>query len=124
MSGYASCCASAPVKGLNNISLSHSTWACAVMQFSCDDRKISCDDKLDEASKCITGGFRALGRSSVLWDAIFRRPSRLQANTSLLLDLAAHLVLNEFQLILLHQTCACAISFPSNFLRSPYQLSK
>lgn len=80
------------------------------MYFSCDDSKISCDDKLDEASKCITGGFRALRRSSVLWDMIFRRPSRLQANTSLLLDLAAHLVLNEFQLILLHQTCTFAIS--------------
>lgn len=94
------------------------------MYFGCDDSKISCDDKLDEASKCITGSFRALGHSSVLWDVIFRRPSRLQTNTSLLLDLAAHLVLNEFQLILLHQTCAFAISFPSNFLRSPCQLYK
>lgn len=82
------------------------------MHFSCDDSKISCDDKLNEASNCITGDFRALRHSSVLWDAIFRRPSRLQANTSLLLDLAAHLVLNEFQLILLHQTCVFAISSP------------
>lgn len=72
------------ISNLNSLfSLSHLTWTCAVMCFSCDDNEISRDDKHIEADEYITGSFGAPRQSSVLWDTIFRRPYRPQANASL-----------------------------------------
>lgn len=103
-----------PADKLSLFSLFHLTQAWAVMYFCCDDNEISCDDKRVEADKCILGSFRALRRSPVLWDTIFRRPFRLQAVTSLFfLDLAPYLILDEFHLILPHQTCSFAAPPPS-----------
>lgn len=62
-----------------------------VMCFNCDDLHWL-HWKQVEADKCIIHSFRAFGHSTILWEYLLKRPSRLQAISSHFTDLVKKII--------------------------------